>query len=505
MNNNKTVKRISSTLILSFLAMVVNYAISFVLTRYITETIGVEAYGFVTLAKTISNYGIVISSCLNAYAARFVTIAYYEENINKAKRYLSSVVLSNLGLLCIVCIIEIFAIWKLERIIVIPQYLVPDVKILFALDITNYMLLVLANCFSVAAYIKDRLSLIEATRLLAYTSEAIILIVLFSHFPPKIYYVGIGLLGSTFIIGWLFFVLLRRLTPELVVSLSSFSWKAVKELVYSGFWNSLNSIGNMLNSGLDLLVSNLLLSALMMGQLSIVKTISTIVSTLISLMGKPFHPMLLKKYSEKNIHSLVGVLIYEIKFSGYFSNMLFAGLICFGTSYFKLWVPQQNEDILNRIMIVTVIGLLFEGTIYPLFYIYTLTLQNRIPCIVTIFSGLLNVLGMYLLLKHTTLGLYAVVGTTTVLGFLTYLVFTPIYSSKCIGLKWNTFYPTIARVLISACIITITLKLAFRLYMPDTWIKLSLCAIVSCLVGAPIHIICVFGPNDFKKLKNNKR
>ena len=47
--------------------------------------------------------------------------------------------------------------------------------------------------------------------------------------------------------------------------------EAVKKLVLSGIWNSINSVGNLLNSGLDLWISNLMLSALEMGNLSIVK------------------------------------------------------------------------------------------------------------------------------------------------------------------------------------------------------------------------------------------
>ena len=45
-----------------------------------------------------------------------------------------------------------------------------------------------------------------------------------------------------------------------------------------------------------------------------------------------------------------------------------------------------------------------EGPIYPLYYIYTLTVRNKIPCIITVIGGILNVAGMAILVKYSSLG-----------------------------------------------------------------------------------------------------
>lgn len=46
------------------------------------------------------------------------------------------------------------------------------------------------------------------------------------------------------------------------------------------YWNSINNFGNSLNSGLDILVSNLMLTGLDMGLISIAKMISSVVVAL---------------------------------------------------------------------------------------------------------------------------------------------------------------------------------------------------------------------------------
>ncbi len=501
-SNISTTKRISATLIISVLAMIINYAISFALTPYITTHIGTEAYGFVSLAKTVSNYGIIITGCLNAFASRYITISYHKGNLEKANCYFSSVVIANIGLVFVMVIVEIFFIWKIEWFIRIPQNLLTDVKILFALDIINYMLLALANTFVASAYIKNRLDKIEIIKLIAYFGEALALVAFYKFFSPNIYYVGIALLVSTIVLGTGNFILARKLTPELKVSQKNFSWGAVKDLVISGIWNSVNSVGNLLNSGLDLWVSNLMLSATSMGELSIVKTVSTILSTLEQLISRPFQPYLLKEYSKKNSVGLIKIFNFEIKFSGYISSMICAGLLCFGKVYYKLWTPTQNIDLLYGITVVTAIGFLFEGIVQPLFYTYTLTLKNKIPCYVTIASGFLNVLGMYFLLKYTHLQLYAVVGTTTVLGFITFCIFTPLYTSHCLEVKWNVFYFSIIRVIISAGITTVVLRVIFKKHMPASWMGLAGAAIISCVIGIFVFIIVVLNKNELELLKS---
>lgn len=82
---------------------------------------------------------------------------------------------------------------------------------------------------------------------------------------------------------WMF----HNMTPELKVERKLFSMDAVKKLVGNGIWNSINSLGVTLNSGLDLLVTNLLLTNLQMGQIAITKTIASIFSSLEAMLCQP--------------------------------------------------------------------------------------------------------------------------------------------------------------------------------------------------------------------------
>lgn len=62
--------------------------ISFLLTPYIIDTVGKEAYGFVGIANNFVSYAKLITLALNALAMRFITIKIHENNIVGIKNIL---------------------------------------------------------------------------------------------------------------------------------------------------------------------------------------------------------------------------------------------------------------------------------------------------------------------------------------------------------------------------------------------------------------------------------
>ena len=69
---------ILKTMMMTGVAYVVNYGITLLLTPYITNRIGTDAYGFVTLAKQFAQYATIITTALNVYAARYIGISFHK-------------------------------------------------------------------------------------------------------------------------------------------------------------------------------------------------------------------------------------------------------------------------------------------------------------------------------------------------------------------------------------------------------------------------------------------
>lgn len=501
-------KRYILSVLFSALAFVTNFLITFFLTRAVTERIGVEANGFVSMAKTVASYTLILTVALNSFAARFISIAYHKGDFEKANRYFSSIFIADIVLSVFLLFSFSILIIFLEKIFVIPSELILDVKILFLLDLINFCISSCSTVFLCSCIIKNRLDLGNLFKFISYFLEGVFLFIAFFFLTPKIYFVGIGLIISSLFILVSDFFITRKFTPELTIEKKYISLSAVKEVVFPGLWNSINMLGNTLNSGLDLIVSNLLLNAVKTGLLSIVKSVSTIFISLFQLVSVPFQPFQLKAYSNGNREKLIDSFKYGIKFNGCLSNVLFGGFAIFGAVFFKLWVPSQDGDLLQSICLITILATAIEGAVYPLYFAYTLTLKNKVPCIVTIASGLINVVSMLILLKLFNADLFGVVITTTVLAWLVNFIFNPIYSAKCLNLKATTFYPCLVRHIISTAAVTGVFYCISLIIYPSDWLSLIIIAAVCAIIGAIIHFVIVFDKKDwilvFSKLRRKK-
>lgn len=499
MQRRKSLQYVMS-LIASISAVTINYLIILALTHHITENMGTEAYGFVSLAKSFASYALVITAALNSYVARFVSVHYLKEDYAAANRYFSSVFFADCIITCLFIAMASVAIFYLEYILDIPEYLLWDVKLLFVLDVVNFGVMTCTTVFTSSPLIANRYDLSGLIRCMAYCLEGLLLICLYSMLPQKLYYVGIGLLVSSAFLLTANTKLSRRLTPYLKIRRTDVSIKAMWEVIQKGLWNSFNQLGNLLNNGLDLIVTNLMISPYVTGQLAIVKTISTIATTLFQLFAQPLQPMLVKYFSHDQKDKLLDTFKFGIKINGMVANILFAGLATWGTVYYKLLTPGQDVSMLQMLTIVTICGSVIEGAVYPLYYTYTLTLRNRIPAIVTVLSGLCNVAAMYVLIRYSEAGAYSVVGTTAVLSWIVNFVFTPIYTAHCLKQHPFVFYPVLLRQILSCGILVCVFQIISKLLIPSTWVELIAVAFICSVIGAVLNALVVCSRSEINQI-----
>lgn len=90
MNKLNKGKRLIVTLMSSGMATVMSFVVSFFLTPFITNMLGTEAYGFVTLSKNFVSYAVIISTALDSYATRYIAMEYHKRDFDKANSYVSS-------------------------------------------------------------------------------------------------------------------------------------------------------------------------------------------------------------------------------------------------------------------------------------------------------------------------------------------------------------------------------------------------------------------------------
>ena len=175
MNNQKqetSMKRaIMMNMFWALFSLLINTLMNFLITPYVTNNIGVEAYGFVALANTFISCVDWISVSLNAYAGRFISVAYHKGQKEEANRYFSSTIVADAVLGGMVFLLGIAMILKITWFCKIPQELVPDVKRLFFLVLLRYIMVVMRTAFETAAFIADRYNRTAAKRSLSFAGR----------------------------------------------------------------------------------------------------------------------------------------------------------------------------------------------------------------------------------------------------------------------------------------------------------------------------------------------
>ena len=384
----------------------------------------------------------------------------------------------------------------------IPQNLVNSVKLLFLLTFMTFYITTISTVFFATGYVKDRLDVINSIKGWSYIVEIVILIFSFFILQPKVWYVGVGTLAAAVVLFIGSYIFTKKVIPESKIEISKFSSSALKKLVMGGVWNSVNSMGNALNSGLDLLISDLLLNAVSMGQVSIAKTINNMLYTIYSTIAQPFQPTFLREYSEDNKEALIKELKYSMKVCGVLTNIVFAGFCTLGIAFYQLWIPTQNIQLVYRLTVLAMLPCITEGCVYPLYYVYTLTVKNKIPCFITIIGGILNVISMYVLLRYTQIGVYAIVITTAVIMNFINIITNPIYICKCLKIKITTFYPNILRNILCCSIAIIAMQISLNIFpfpQVNTWIVFGFKGILCTIVGFLAQIFISFKPEELQR------
>ena len=153
-NSPSRAHRLVVTMLTTGVATLLAFAINFLLTPYITERLGVEAYGFITLANTFVSYAMIAMTALNSFSTRFIAVEYQRGDKKAASTYFTSLFFANaaVSLVIFLCMLPVIA--NIDGVLDVPARLVSDVQYLFVLVFVNFLVTNGSNSFSSAAYTK---------------------------------------------------------------------------------------------------------------------------------------------------------------------------------------------------------------------------------------------------------------------------------------------------------------------------------------------------------------
>lgn len=464
--------------------MVVNLFISFWLSPYIIRTIGVEANGFVTLANNFITYANLIVTALNAMAARFITIAYIQKDYRKANLYYNSVFWGNLIIVAVLLIPSVFLVAKLESFIEVPTDILLDVKILFSLVFVSFFVRTGFPNWDCGTAITNRMDLSYIPNMGTSLLRCILLVGMFTIWTPRVWYVSFTSMLIGFITLGLAGYYTHRLTPELKVHLRKpiCSLAAVMELVGSGIWSAIASGGNMLLTGLDLLICNIYIGATPMGILSLSKTLPSILSQLSDSIRGAFGAELIISYAQGDRENLYRCLVRAMKITSVVITIPAAGIVVMSDAFYALWTPSQDAKFLQTLTTLAILSYLINSGVVILFNVFSTVNKVKYNAAAMIISGICSFFVTLCLIWFTDWDIYAVAGVSSIATICKNLFFTVPVASRLLGYKWYRFYPQVGVSTLCSTLI-ILIGLVVRMFFPvDTWLTFFLaCGIIGGL------------------------
>ena len=493
MNN---LSRIVRTIGSSGMGFVINFMITLILVPYITDLISAEAYGWVKVAKDAVLYCTMLMLAIQDFSTRFVGYSYHREDYEDANRYYSSVFFGDAALGSFLFVVIMLVVARLDHFFQVSPELVKDVQLLLVFTMLKFLQTTMMAVFECGPIISNRMYIAGRFKFLSYLTEGGLLLLFYHLFRPHVYWVGLAILLSSFVITVPNYIICKKYTPELKVKLSGFSMASMRRLVGNGIWSSLNTVSNLLNNGFDILVTNWMLAPLRMGQLAVVQSISIIYITIYTMVSPAFQPMILKCYSRDERDEMMRWFYLAMKTSSLLCSLFFAGFFALGREFYQLWIPNQDTELLYRLTVIAVIPAISGGIIAPMYYSYTLKVKKMIPFFFSAACGLLNVGSMLILLRFTDLELYAVVGTTAVYLVANHFISNGLYACHILAEPKRLFYRKVARCVLASLVMAAALKLFAGIVHPAGWLSLIACGLFCCIIGIPIYFMTGFDSSE---------
>lgn len=498
-----TNRQIAKNIIYNIISFGIGIIISFFFTPYLIRVVGKEAYGFYPLVENILGYSQILTAAVGSMAGRFVTMSFYKGDKEACASYFNSVLVSYLFFSALFTVLGIIFVFFIDKVLNIPDGLVFEVQILFLFAVLNLSTRLATTNMGLGTYVKNRIDLNSSRKVTVDVTRVILILLLFWLFKPSIMFMSMSALGATLLGCYFDISFKRKLLPEIPINFRKyFSWSKLKEIVSSGIWLSLNNLSIVLITTLDLLLTNIFISASSTGDMSIAKTVPALLGNLGGMIATTFTPNFNILYA-KGQHE---ELLHEIKKSMLILSILLCVPLGFllinADCFFKLWVPTAYSDILYWLSFVSLIPLVFGLFTNTLAGIFTITNKRKVSSITLFITGVANITLLFILLKTTNLGVMAIVLSSAITMSLRTILFTPIYGAMCLHQKKTIFYPALLRGLLCVGIVVLVTLLFRYLIIPKSWLLLIINGLTVAVVSLSVICFVVLSKADRRFLLN---
>ncbi len=407
------------------------------------DTLGIAAYGIVPLATSFTSYVVLILECLNGAISRFLTIHIQSSDLPGATQIFNTALVTIVGFIVLISPVALIFAWYAPDFFNVTGVERTSVIFLFVLVFFASFVSSLRSPFSAVMYAFNK---IHYNNYLSLTSTLLstgIILALFLTRTPSVFFIGVATFLSALVSLFLTIAYSRKVYDKIVISPSLFSKKWFTDITTLAKWFLVDQIGAMLLLQLSLILVNKGFGTATGGEYAIVLTFFNLLWAITSLITSVLSPIYYIYYARRQFESIFNLSIVSVKSIG-LAMALPIGLICiFSPRLLTIWVGAEFAH-LSLLVWILLVPLTSIVSVRSLINGYAAYNKVRVPAIVTIISGLLNLILAVTLPNVYDLGVIGIPLAFTIALFLRNFVFIPWYTAKVLGVAPAEFYkPTI--------------------------------------------------------------
>lgn len=438
MDNLNLKNQMPKNLAMYLLSFVTNILIGLWIIPYLVQHIGVAAYGLVPLAMVFSSYiGLIVQS-LNSTINRYLLIALQKKDYLKANQVFNTALVMILLFIIVQFMIMIVILLNLSVIIDIPEGLVDDALYLFAFTFLGFSVSLVRAVISTPLFAHNRLDLLRTIDILQVLMRTGIIVILFTLESPELKYVGIANFIAALIVFFVAVSFSKKLAPRLKVDTTMIDLTQMRELSTMGGWVIVNQIGSLLFLQIDLFIANKFLGATQAGNYAIVVQWNSLFRVFAGMLSGVLSPIVMIYYARNELPKMVQMLKTGFKAMAIIMAIPLGIVSAMAGDLLAVWMGE-NFRYLENLLIFSLIPLVINLAVYPLFAVNIAFNKIKIPSIVTLVLGVVNLMLAILLVTKTELGLYAIVLAGGIVLTIKNTIFLPVYTTYILDLPRFTF------------------------------------------------------------------
>lgn len=479
-------RRIMPNVISNLAFMLINFAMGLILTPYYLDTLGAASYAIIPVATSVTSYIVLISDSLSSTVSRYLTIEMNSDRTG-ANRTFNTAVWGFTGIVvAAIPVVMIIAILS-PSIFDIATNTVISVQMLFVFILASVLISVWCNNYITVLYSKNRIDLMNVAKITQVTLQIVLVVVFFTAVSKSVEYVGLAYLLAAVVYALVSIMLARRVCPELRLARGGFDGGHFREIASVGGWALINSLGNLLFMQASLLVVNIIAGAELGADFGILVTLVSAVSALMDTLATVFAPIIYRAFAEDRRDDMRTISSTAVKVVGLVMSMPVAFLCAFSSQILTVWIGAEYID-LSVLVWATMYVMIGTGAITPTYSLTTAYLRIKIPGLVTLGVGLINVIGAVLVLSFTDFGLVGVALVWSLTMFFKNCIFNPWYNGKVAGMSATALHVKLLYGYVSFAVLSAFYCLIGALVdIPASWTVL----IVLGVVLLAIHMLVI--------------